>query len=131
MNDKKTDLLIRIKNAYLARHLEVRVPHFKMGEMIARVLEANGYLGKVTIETDKKQKGKVLLMTLNYNGHKPALENIALISKPGVRIYQGAKKISYTKLGIGIKLISTSSGILTGKEAKEKNIGGEVIAEVW
>jgi small subunit ribosomal protein S8 len=131
MNDRKTDLLIRIKNAYLARHLEMRVPYFKLGEMIALVMEKNGYLEKVSVETDKKQKGKVLFLKLKYDGHKPALENIMLVSKPGVRIYHAAKNISYTKLGIGIKLISTSTGILTGQEAKEKNLGGEVIAEVW
>jgi len=131
MNDRKTDLLIRIKNAYLARHLEMRVPYFKLGEMMSRVLVDNGYLDKITVETDKKQKGKILFMKLKYDGHKPALENILLVSKPGVRIYQGVKKISYTKLGIGIRLISTSTGILTGQEAKKKNLGGEVIAEVW
>lgn len=131
MNDRKTDLLIRIKNAYLARHLEMRVPYFKFGEMIALVMEKNGYLEKVSVETDKKQKGKILFLKLKYDGHKPALENISLVSKPGVRIYQGSKNISYTKLGIGIKLISTSTGILTGEEAKKKNLGGEVIAEVW
>lgn len=131
MNDRKTDLLIRIKNAYLARHLEMRVPYFKMGEMLASLLVKNGYLDKLTVETDKKQKGKILFLKLKYDGHKPALENILLVSKPGVRIYHGAKNISYTKLGIGIKLISTSTGILTGEEAKKKNLGGEVICEVW
>lgn len=131
MNDRKTDLLIRIKNAYLARHQEIRVPYFKLGEMISRVLSDNGYLGKVNVETDKKQKGKTLHLELRYEGRKPALTDISLISKPGVRIYQGAGKINYTKLGIGVKLISTSAGILTGQKAREKNLGGEVICEVW
>lgn len=131
MNDRKTDLLIRIKNAYLARHQEVSVPYFKLGEKMAKLLSDNGYLGKIIVETDKKQKGKKLVIQLHYEGRKPAMTNIRLISKPGVRIYQGVGKINYTKLGIGLKIVSTSLGVMTGQEAKKKNIGGEIICEVY
>lgn len=131
MIDRKTDLLIRIKNAYLARHLELKVAYFKLGEMIAKVLLDNGYLGKVTVEIDKKTKKKTLVLILNYQGHKPALENLRLISKPGVRIYENAQKTHLTKLGIGLKIISTSSGVMSGVEAHKKKIGGEIICEVW
>jgi len=132
MTDRVTDLLVRIKNASLAKHKRLRVPYFKMGENICRVLSKNGYLGEIKVGEDKKAKTKRFLeIDLLYQGKKPVFSALRLISTPSVRIYEKAKRINNLKSGLGFKLVSTPFGIMTGEEAKKKNLGGEVICEVW
>lgn len=131
MTDHTNDLLIRIKNAYLSRHKEIVMPYFKLGENISKLLEQNGYLGKVTVVEDKKSKAKKLHIELLYKNRKPAITGVKIISKPGVRVYGKAKKLGYTISGIGLTIVTTPLGVITGKEASKKSVGGEVIAEVW
>lgn len=119
------DLLIRIKNAGLARKRKVRVPYSSFAEAIARLLQKEKYLAKV------EKKGSELILELAYRGKKPVIRNVRNVSKPGVRIYQKAKKIRPPLGGVGITIVSTPQGIMTHVEAKKKGVGGEVIAQVF
>jgi small subunit ribosomal protein S8 len=128
VNDPIGDMLIRIKNGYLARKNVVEVPYSRMKEEIANLLVKEGYLKKFKIEN---LKFKILKLELKYEGKRPAIEGVKRISKPGVRIYAKAGEIPKVKYGFGITIVSTSKGIMTGREAKKKNLGGEVICQVW
>lgn len=131
MTDKVTDMLIRIKNAYLSKHKMVVLPYFGQGLRLAKVLVEEGFLSKVEVEESKKQKNKTLKMDLVYQNKKPAISEVKIISKPGVRIYLKAKKIKKVLGGAGISIVSTPKGLMTGDQAKKKNLGGEVICEIW
>ena len=131
MNDNVSDLLIRIKNAYLARHKSVSAPYFSQGEKIANVLLKEGYLAKIGAEKSKKGKNKILNIDLAYKNKEPAITEIKIISKAGLRVYLRSKKITKVLGGVGISLISTPEGVMTGEAAKKKNLGGEMICEIW
>jgi len=128
VNDPIGDMLIRIKNGYLARKVVVEVPYSIMKEEIAKLLVKKGYLKKFKIEN---LKFKILKLELKYEGKRPGIEGVKRISKPGVRTYAKAGEIPKVKYGFGITIVSTPKGIMTGREAKKKNLGGEVICQVW
>lgn len=128
MTDPIADFLIRIKNGYLAGKKQVEVPYSKIKEKIAQILVKEGYLKEFKIEN---LKFKILKLTLKYEGKKPALEEVRRISKPGLRIYAKAKKIPAVRFGFGITIVSTSSGLMTLSQARKKNLGGEVICQIW
>lgn len=130
ITDPIGDMLIRIKNGYRARKQVVKVPYSSQKETIAKVLVKEGYLEKSQVAS-QKSKVKTLELTLKYEGKKPALEGVRRVSKPGVRIYARKDKIPKVKFGLGITIVSTPKGIMTGKEAQKKNLGGEVICQVW
>lgn len=136
--DPIADLLIRIKNGYQARKDLVVVPHSNIKEQIAKILVEEGYLKKLEVPAKggfasggKSSKFKVMELTLKYKSKKPAINNIMLISKPGVRIYRKKGEIPRVRQGRGITLVSTSQGLMTDKKAKKINLGGEVIAQIW
>lgn len=131
MTDKVTDMLIRIKNAYLARQKTITVPYFGFGERLAKLLTEKGYLAKVEALKSEKPKDKVLNIDLAYKDKKPAIDGIKIISKPSLKIYVGAKNIKRVMGGVGTSIISTPKGVMTGEEAKKKNLGGEIICEIW
>ena len=131
VNDPIGDMLIRIKNGYLARKDVVEVPYSRVKEEIAKILVKEGYLRNVKCQMTNGKSGKILRIELKYDGKRPAIEEVKRISKPGVRIYAKAGEIPKVKYGFGITIVSTSKGIMTDKEAKEKNLGGEVICQVW
>ncbi|MGB9706702.1 MAG: 30S ribosomal protein S8 [Microgenomates group bacterium] len=131
ISDPIGDMLIRIKNGYLARKQLVEVPYSKMKEEIAKILVKEGYLKNVKCQISNVKWKKSLVLTLKYEGKKPALEEVKQISKPGVRIYAKAGEIPKVKYGFGITIVSTSKGIMTDKEARKRNLGGEVICQVW
>lgn len=130
VNDPIGDMLARIKNGYLARKNVVEVPYSKMKEEIAKILVKEGYLERLKSKI-QNSKFKVLELKLKYEGKRPAIEEVKRVSKPGVRIYAKAGEIPRVKYGLGITIVSTSKGIMTDKEAKKKNLGGEVICQVW
>ena len=131
VNDPIGDMLARIKNGYLARKNVVEVPYSKMKEEIAKLLVKEGYLRNVKCQMTNGKWKKTLVLTLKYEGGRPAIEEVKRVSKPGVRIYAKAREIPKVKYGFGITIISTSKGIMTDKEARKKNLGGEVICQVW
>jgi small subunit ribosomal protein S8 len=127
------DMLTRIRNANRRFHADVVMPHSKMKESIARILEQEGYIeGLEVIEQEPQPQLRVLL---KYKGErmaaKRAISEIRLVSKPSRRVYAGKGEISQPLAGMGIAIVSTSQGILSGKEARARGIGGEVLCEVW
>ncbi|KKR92002.1 MAG: SSU ribosomal protein S8P [Candidatus Woesebacteria bacterium GW2011_GWA1_41_13b] len=125
VNDPVSDLIIRIKNGYRANLLEVRSPWSTMRERVAKVLLENKFIEKITHEDDE------LVIALKYNGKVPVLTDIRRVSKPGVRIYTKVKKLPRVLGGLGINILSTPKGVMSDKQAKKLNVGGEIIAQVW
>jgi small subunit ribosomal protein S8 len=130
MTDPIADMLVRIKNAIMAKHKEVRIPHSKMKEKITKILKEEGFINdyEVVGEIPKKEiviKFKVL------PGGKNAITDLKRISKPGRRIYASKDEIPWVMNGLGIAIISTSKGLMTDREARKNKIGGEVICYVW
>lgn len=128
--DVVSDMLTRIRNAGVAKHEKVSVPQSKLKEEVAKILLSEGYISNVEIVKDEKGFGS-LVITLKYNQGKSVISGLKRISKPGLRVYANASELPKVLNGLGIAIISTSKGILTDKQAREKNIGGEVLAYVW
>ncbi len=130
MNHKISDLIIRIKNAALARRKEVVLPFSKVNVEIAKVLVKQGYLLNVKeVEQDSKKSIKA---TVRYEKRLPVITDVTVISKPSLRVYGSAKKIiEIEKRGKKTVIISTSSGVMIGKEAIKKKIGGEILFSIW
>lgn len=128
--DPVGDLLIRIKNGYLARKIEVSTPHSSFAENIVAVLLQYEFIEDVSI---KEQDGKkTISVFLKYDEKKnPALEQVKQLSKPGRRVYSQAKDLYSVRGGYGILLVSTSKGVMIGDEAKDKSLGGELLAEIY
>jgi|SRR5579859_2966175 len=129
MNDPIADMIIRIKNALLARQDAVVVPHSRVKEQIGQILVANKYVEDFKVE--KKAPQSEIVLKLKYVGRIPAITDVRRISKPGRRIYATAHKIPRALGGYGITIISTSKGIMTDKEARQQNVGGEVLCQIW
>ena len=123
------DILIRIKNAYLARHKNLEVPHSKLKENLVKILTENGYLKEYRVVGEKSAKS--LQLTLKYEKKEPIITDIKIISRPGLKIYTKSNKIGKVFGGNGISIISTPKGLMTGKEAGKNNLGGELICQVW
>ncbi|MBC6452925.1 MAG: 30S ribosomal protein S8 [Hormoscilla sp. SP5CHS1] len=131
VNDTIADMLTRIRNAYLARHKTTKVPATKMTRSIARVLREEGFIGEVE-ETGEGIK-RDLVIELKYKGKNrtPIITKLKRVSRPGLRVYKNRKELPRVLGGIGIAIISTSSGIMTDREARRQGIGGEVLCYVW
>lgn len=129
VNDSVGDLLAQIKNAYMAGTSVVMLPHSKMKETLARILAREGYLASVEVAGETYKK--TLELTLRYQGKSPAMTDVKRKSKPGLRIYVRSEGIPTVVGGMGTAILSTPQGIMTGKEAKKKHIGGELLCEVW
>ncbi|MBN2717137.1 MAG: 30S ribosomal protein S8 [Deltaproteobacteria bacterium] len=130
MLDPVSDMMTRIRNAGLARHSSTRIPHSKMKERIAQILTDEGYVKdfEVSGEIPKKE----IVVHLKYNDkHKLAINNVRKVSKSGCRAYAGVKDIPLIKQGLGVAIISTSQGVITDKEARRLNVGGEILCEIW
>lgn len=130
MSDPIADMLTRIRNSYLARKKTAEVPYSQVKEKIAKILIKEKFLTKMEIQ-GKKPVGKKIILSLKYEGKEPVLTGVKRISKPGLRVYAKAGKIPRVRLGFGITIISTPSGLMTDQEARKKNLGGEVICQVW
>ena len=128
--DPIADMLTRIRNAIRARHESVLVPNSKIKTEIAKVLKAEGYIEDVkTVNEDGKKMLKIIFKL--ENGEQKVIQGLRRISTPGLRVYAGVDELPRVLSGLGIALISTSKGIMTDKQAREKNLGGEVLAWVW
>lgn len=130
MTDPIADLLTRIRNAQQAGHEEVKVVSSKEKVAILRILESEGYLDGFQVEASKPRD--VLSVKLRYaRDGRGAIHGIRRESKPGRRVYVSAKQIPQVQSGLGLAIVSTSHGVLSGHVAREKNIGGELICTVW
>ena len=130
MSDVIADMLTRIRNANNAKHQTVDIPASNMKKAIAEILVEEGYVKSYQIIDDGKQG--TIRITLKYlQGKQRVIRGIRRVSKPGLRIYAGCEDMPSVMNGLGIAIVSTSKGIMTGKKAKSLNVGGEVLAFVW
>jgi small subunit ribosomal protein S8 len=128
MIDPISDMLTRIRNGQMALLPAVVMPHSKIKESIAHILKKEGYVSDVTVEGKLPKK---LTLKLKYQGKKGVVEGLKRISKPGLRNYVGSTEIPRVLGGLGISILSTPEGVMSGTQAKKKNLGGELLCYVW
>lgn len=130
LTDPVADLLARVRNAIHARHQKVDVPASKLKLEIARILKEEGYVANFkAVEEDGH---KVIRIYLKYSNHNDAaITNLARVSKPGCRVYVGRNEIPRVLGGLGINILTTPRGVMTGREARKQGVGGEILCEVW
>ena len=130
MSDPIADLLTRVRNALRVGHLSVDVPLSTQKVEVCRVLKEQGYIADYTVEEEPKPG--MIRVTLKYTRKQdPIVRGLRRVSKPSLRVYVGSKDIQPVCSGLGISIISTSQGVMTGKEARNAKVGGEIICEVW
>ena len=129
MSDVIADMLTRIRNANNAKHETVDVPASNLKKSIADILVSAGYVKGYQIVEDGKQG--VIRIALKYNGKEKVIKGLRRVSKPGLRIYASCEDMPRVMNGLGVAIVSTSKGIMTDKDARKQNIGGEVLAFVW
>lgn len=129
--DPISDLLTRIRNAHLAKHDRLDAPTSKLRLEVCRMLKEQGYIENFEL-VDVEQTLKSVRIYLRYDENgRPAIRRLRRVSKPGRRVYRGAKEIPRVLNGLGLGIISTSRGLLTDQEARQQRIGGEFLCEVW
>ena len=130
MTDPIADMLTRLRNANHARHESVSMPCSKLKAAIAKILVEEGYIASIDVEDAKV--GQTLVLTLKYGSHREAaIEGLQRVSKPGLRVYAKSTNLPKVRGGLGVAILSTSSGLLTDRQAAEKGVGGEVLAYIW
>lgn len=131
VNDPIADMLTRIRNAYMARHMNVAVPASKIKQAIAEILVREGYIKAYEIQ----QLGTPfdhLVLTLKYTADKqPVITGLKRVSRPGLRVYSKRSEIPRVRNGLGVSILSTPKGVMTGREAWQQGVGGEILCYVW
>jgi len=130
MTDPIADLLTRIRNALIARHDRVDVPASKIKVAIVRILKDEGFIKNFKVSKDNKQ-GMIRVFLKYSDRNSPVINGLERISKPGRRVYQKSGDILPVLSGLGVAIVSTSAGVMTDKEARRQNIGGEMICQIW
>ena len=129
-SDPIADMLTRIRNALLVLQPETSMPSSKRKEEVARILAEEGFIDGYTVADARV--GKELAIRLRYNEDQvSALTGLTRVSKPGRRVYKGAPDVPRVRGGIGVAIVSTSDGVMTDREARRRNVGGEILCEVW
>jgi small subunit ribosomal protein S8 len=128
MSDPISDMLTRIRNASRALLPAIELPHSRMKESLANILKKEGYVAEVSVDGKTIKKIKI---QLKYQGKKNVIEGLKRVSKPGLRKYVGSTEIPRLLGGLGISIVSTSEGVMTGTQAKKKNLGGELLCYIW
>ncbi|MCX8126723.1 MAG: 30S ribosomal protein S8 [Dehalococcoidia bacterium] len=129
VNDPIADMLTRIRNAVTARHDQVLIPASKTKIAIAKVLKEEGFIKDYSVVRGKPER--VIKISLKYIDHTPAIMGLERVSKPGLRVYVKKGEIPRVYGGLGISILSTSKGIMTGKESWKRGLGGELLCYVW
>lgn len=130
VNDPISDMLTRIRNAGMARKTETSMPSSKLLVAIARILKEEGYIADFRVE--ERKPFPLLHIELKYGqNRRSVIRELRRISKPGLRVYVGKHEIPRVKSGLGISIVSTPEGVLSGREARRRGIGGEVLCTVW
>jgi small subunit ribosomal protein S8 len=130
MSDPIANMLTAIRNGFLVKAKNVTVPYSRIKKAIAKILTEENFLAGFEIE-GKKPVEKKLVLALAYRQKKPAVTRIKRVSRPGCRIYAKAGKVVPVRQGFGVTVVSTSQGLMTDKQANKKNLGGEVLFQVW
>ncbi len=128
MTDPIADMLTRIRNAHNALLPACDIPHSKIKESIAGILKKEGYIHDFAVDG---KPAKVIKLKLKYSGRKPVIEGLRRISTPGLRRYVGSTEIPRVRGGLGVSIVSTSQGVMSGQDARKKNVGGELVCYVW
>lgn len=131
MTDPIADYLTRVRNAILAKHRVVEIPASNIKKDITRILHEKGYILNYKFEDDGHQGNIKIALKYHPETKHPAIKNIERVSRPGLRKYAGKDKLPRVLNGLGIAIVSTSQGVMTDKEARQKNIGGEVLCYVY
>lgn len=130
ITDPIADLLTRIRNASSAKHDSVEIPASNMKKAICQILLDEGYIKNFTVVEDGKQG--VITVTLRYlEGKKPVITGLRRVSKPGLRRYSNVEDMPKVIKGLGVAIVSTSKGVMTDRQARKENVGGEILAFVW
>lgn len=131
VTDPIADFLTRVRNAQMARHRIVEIPASNLKKRITEILYDKGYILKYKFEDDNKQG--LIKIALKYNAEtkEPAIRSLERVSRPGLRQYAKPEEIRRVKNGLGIAIVSTSKGVMTDKEARSQNVGGEVLCQIW
>lgn len=130
MTDPIADYLTRIRNANMAKHDSVEIPASNIKKSISEILKREGFILDYEVADDNKQGVIKVFLKYGPNGER-VISGLKRISKPGLRNYVGAEDLPKVLNGLGIAIVSTSAGVITDKEARQKNVGGEVIAYIW
>ena len=130
MTDPIADLLTRVRNGQLARHEKVTLPWSRMKESLARVLASEGYVRDVVVGGEADKRTLTVLLSYTAAGD-PVITGVRRVSKPGLRVYTSAKEIPSVRNGFGVSVLSTPLGLLATREARRRNVGGELLCEVW
>ncbi len=130
MTDPIADYLTRIRNANMAKHDSVEIPASNIKKSISEILKREGFIRDYEVADDNKQGVIKVFLKYGPNGER-VISGLKRISKPGIRNYVGAEDLPKVLNGLGIAIVSTSAGVITDKEARQKNVGGEVIAYIW
>ena len=132
MTDPIADMLTRIRNGSVAAQETVRMPSSKLKEALAAVLQREGYVAGWRSEEDPSRPGKVLTVQMKYSPDRArSIAGIKRVSTPGLRVYRQADKLPRVLGGLGVAVLSTSQGLMTDREARERRVGGEVLCYVW
>jgi small subunit ribosomal protein S8 len=130
VNDPIADMLARLRNAAEIKHPQVLMPASKLRVAVARILKDEGYIEKLEVTKDKPQP--LLRVWLRYDPQrKPILSGVRRVSKPGRRVYAGKTDIPWVRQGLGVAIVSTTRGVMTGTRAKRMGLGGEILCYVW
>ena len=132
MTDPIADMLTRIRNANTAFHDDVAMPSSKLKEALAKILQQEGYITGFEIEEIPGRPGKRLTIRMKYtNDRRRTISGLQRVSRPGLRVYKKAEAVPRVLGGMGIAILSTNQGLLTDREARDRNVGGEVLCQVW
>ena len=129
LTDPVADFLARIRNAIRARHQKLDVPASKLKAEIARILKEEGYISNY--KTQEEDGRQILRVYLKYGGTESAIRDLSRISRPGCRVYIGRDEIKRVQGGLGISIMTTPKGVMTGRQARREGVGGELLCEVW
>jgi small subunit ribosomal protein S8 len=132
MTDPIADMLTRVRNANVAMHDTVRMPSSKLKEALAAILEREGYIEGFNVHDDPGRPGRSLEIRMKYSPDRDrTISGLRRVSKPGLRVYTGADKLPRVLGGLGVAVLSTSQGLMTDREARQRRVGGEVLCYVW
>jgi small subunit ribosomal protein S8 len=130
MTDPIADMLTRVRNAIIARHPKVDVPASKLKSEIARILKEEGFI--LNYKQTEEGAKKFIRLYLKYTpGNVPVISRIERVSRPGCRVYVGSKEVPRVLGGLGVNILTTPRGVMTGASARKENVGGEVLCQVW
>jgi small subunit ribosomal protein S8 len=129
VTDPIADMLTRLRNGAMARHDSVMIPASKMKLAVAKILREEGFITDYTLVKSEPQR--MIKVTLKYIDKQSAFLGLEKVSKPGLRVYAGKREIPRVYGGLGIAILSTSKGVMTGQDAWKKNLGGEILCYVW